>query len=122
MQRYYINSAKKLISNRDLFGQSVELNMNQNGKTLKTVIGGITSVLIQLVLLSFAFLKLRQFLGSTQDVISMEEQSTQFESIGTVTLKEANIMPYFVISKSVTLKPITITEEVAKNIVPVFQI
>ena len=43
----------KAISNQDMFGHDVKLNFNRNGHEHKTLIGGIVSILVQMVLVAF---------------------------------------------------------------------
>ena len=48
-----VNKIVKSIKNHDIFGTPVSLNFNQDGTNYKTLIGGLFSLLIKVVMILF---------------------------------------------------------------------
>ena len=55
-----LKKTKGFIKDRDMFGHAVKLNFNQKGDTHNTVIGGVGSILLNLVIYGFSAYKFWQ--------------------------------------------------------------
>ena len=53
-----VNKIVKSIKNHDIFGSPVSLNFNKDGSNYKTLIGGLFSLLIKVVMILFIIHKL----------------------------------------------------------------
>ena len=93
---------KKFIKNRDMFGHPVVLNFNRQGNTYFTSIGGILSIIMNIVLLEYCLIKLGRMIERSGDAVVAVTELTDFEDLGEVSFKDAEFMPILVLKSSFT--------------------
>ena len=84
----------KLVKKADDFGQPVSLNMNKQQK-VNTYVGGILSILMQLAVKTYLLYKLYVMFKFKSDSISSNDTLTDFETLGSKTMKDLNILIYY---------------------------
>jgi hypothetical protein len=62
-----------IITYMDIFGQGINLNINNNIKS-KTIIGGILTIIMMIFLLFMFFIMAQDVLSHTNPQISLEQQ------------------------------------------------
>ena len=75
-------SFSKRIKGYDWFGHSVKINFNKNGEDVRTIYGGIISIITRIVIYAFLVSKLKVMILREDDSISIIEENTDFEKLG----------------------------------------
>ena len=82
---------KKLVSNQDLFGHYIHLNFNRQGDSHKTLIGGLFSILVKIMMIFYIIINVRK-LVSNDDYKSLTELHTiDLHKLGIINYKSTGI-------------------------------
>jgi hypothetical protein len=90
----------KTIKNRDMFGHPISLNFNRKGDTFNTSIGGIVSILMNILLGVFCYIKFLKMVKRNGDTIIQTSDVTDFEEIGEISLEKIKFMPFVSLKSS----------------------
>jgi hypothetical protein len=77
---------KEKLTDQDYFGHVVNMNFDNKGDTHKTLVGGIISCFLKILLGIYIFMLFRKWY--------LKLNNTQFTEIGLVDLEEADDVPY----------------------------
>ena len=99
---------RSFIKNRDMFGRPIYLSFGKDGDRVNTVFGGIISIIIQIYVWYVLIFKIGCMLMKEFDTIIIYETQSNFEDIGEVSLKKANITPFIRFIDPITDKPLEI--------------
>ena len=76
-------SIRKTIKKNDMFGHSVVLNFNRQGETHKTSFGGLISIFIKIVLISYVSFKFYNMINLEDNQYSMNSMPADYNGTGT---------------------------------------
>ena len=62
-----MSSFQTYIKTHDLFGHKIELNFNKKGSSHNTLIGGVFSILIKMVMLIYIYLLVKKLVNNEDD-------------------------------------------------------
>jgi len=100
----YKKRLSQAIKNQDMFGHQVALNFNRQGNTFNTVLGGLVSVVLKVLILGFICFKtyvLVNLQGNSYVTIS---ETTDYTQGLDNTFKTVEFLPYFVVKDRLTNK------------------
>ena len=58
-----MNKLSKRIKNHDMFGHKIEFNYNKRGSSHQTIIGGICSLIIKIMILAYSFILMKKLIN-----------------------------------------------------------
>ena len=95
---------KSFFKGVDSFGHPITLNFNKKGDKYTTAFGGVVTTLINIVLayyfwVCFDVMRLRK-----GDTIEQVVDLTNYEDIGEISMKDAQVMPFIIIKDSRTFQ------------------
>ena len=90
------------IKSQDLFGHPVTLNFNQQGDTFATLLGGVVSVFIKVVLLVFLVSKVFIMISLGDNVYNMMETEASLENSEAVTVGHTKFIFFFSLNDPLT--------------------
>ena len=102
---------KQFIRGQDMFGYRVSLNFNKSGNTYKTRCGGVSSIIIKMILLFYAGLRIKALFWREENSYGYNEEPMEFDKLGEIAFNETSIVPYIQVMSTVTLKPIAFPKE-----------
>ena len=87
------------IESFDIFGHSIALNFDRKGDTHKTVIGGICSSLLVLLLLIYVCLLGRDLFMHHRDDVSLFTNGLDLKNEPAIKFKNTDTFFYFILKK-----------------------
>ena len=103
------------VRDRDMFGHHVTLNFNRKGDTYNTIIGGIASLFIKLLIFGFLAYKSYVLVSLGDNAYSSNLKQTNFEEEEAIDLASENILPFFSLNNAKNIRPIRFDlEEVSR--------
>ena len=69
-----------IIKNRDYFGKPVEIHFNKSGNTHNTIVGGVVSILVNIILGVFVWFNFRKMIFNLDDKISQSKSVINFQA------------------------------------------
>jgi hypothetical protein len=87
----------KAIKGQDIFGHKISFNFNEEGETHRTLIGGLVSLLLKLLLSLFVVFRFKRLM-LYEDNKTSSLKSVSSDDI-TVNFNETFLVPFFVLSK-----------------------
>ena len=106
----------KLIKSHDLFGHSVHLQFNQKGNTHNTVIGGIFSVFIKLVVLLYTAILFKKLIEMEGDTNGSFIEPQNFEEVGELKMNETDVIMMLNLFEANTFRPLEYDDEMKRFI------
>ena len=100
----------KFMRGYDSFGYPIILNFDKNGGTRGTVCGGFCTMIMQIFLTIILIIKFKKLLNYELNQTEYQEDTIDFETVGnngTISFKEANLMPYFTFIDKSFFNPIS---------------
>ena len=82
------------IKSFDIFGHPVTLNFNKQGDTHNTIIGGVVSIFIKVLLLMFFVERSKTMLTQGDTKITSTEKLADMSLVNDVNLQDRNILPF----------------------------
>ena len=82
------------IKDYDMFGHSVVLNFNQKGEQHKTFIGGIVSILLNILIYGYGGYKSWQLYDKQGNTLTSRQSPTNVTALGEKTYEDMQILPY----------------------------
>ena len=70
---------KSLIKGQDLFGYTVDLNFNKKGHRHNTIIGGIVSIMVKIVMVFYIAFLTNKMMGFKENIIEHVNMKQQFD-------------------------------------------
>ena len=87
----------KILKKFDIFGHQVTINFNRKGNTHNTAIGGLLSIIIQLMFLFLIIVKSDEIIKRKQINITTGSHKVDYDQTGELSMKYFNFMPFFVV-------------------------
>ena len=81
---YYMAKLKHIIKNQDLFGYTVDLNFNKAGHSHNTIIGGLISICLKLLLIVYVIYLFNKMLGYNENIIYHIGKELDLDQLGVV--------------------------------------
>ena len=80
---------------QDNYGHKVAFNFNRQGETVNTVLGGVLSIVINLLIYGYLILKLKTMIETSNNSLGARETDTTAEELGTRNFNEMDMLIYF---------------------------
>ena len=100
-------TVRKTSKDQDMFGKSVHLNFNHNGETHNTLCGGISSILLKLLICAYTIFNLWLMFTYGVNVETSSLGPAKYDDIGPKTLEETGFIPVFRMLNAKTKRPMT---------------
>ena len=71
---------QEFLKNRDLFGHPVQLNFNKKGSQHTTVVGGVVSIIVKVLMLTYVGVLMNRMIEYKDDQISSSVNILDFEN------------------------------------------
>ena len=81
---------KTFILKRDYFGHHIRLLFNDRGSSHNTIIGGLTSIIINIFMIGYVSILLKRFILFENDRVTTLNKSQDFGALGPVNFTETN--------------------------------
>ena len=83
-----------------MFGHTIKLNFDKQGDTHKTLIGGLFSMFLRLVILVYIIILWKRLLLNEADQIDTEFNMLDLETLGVVHYNQTNMTLFYALFKS----------------------
>ena len=104
----------KHITSHDLFAHPIALSFNNKGTSHKTLLGGLVSILIKLLLVFYFFILLRTLVFNQDDKNTSVISGQELEELGTVNFNETYANMFFLVFDQYNFKGVPYDENVQK--------
>jgi hypothetical protein len=100
-----------------MFGHVIHLNFNKEGDSHKTVVGGLFSCLIKVVMFIYVFINFKKMILNESDSNSMEYNLVDLDSDPVKKFQDTNFKMFHVLRKQISGKQLYLNDpDVPKNI------
>jgi len=79
----------------DNYGHQVSFNFNRQGETVNTVLGGFISIIVNILIYGYLFLRLQTMFTMGNNYLGVRQTDVTPEYLGTRSFKEMNMLFYF---------------------------
>ena len=90
---------KNFVKGCDLFGHQIKLNFNQKGDVQRTFIGGIFSIIVQLVMIAYIVKLLKRLVFTEEPSTDSVGELFKMEDVGIVSMNETSMIPFHVLKR-----------------------
>jgi hypothetical protein len=87
------------IQNQDLFGHLIAFNFDNKGSSHKTVIGGVFSIIIKLLMAAYIWLRIKKLIFLEGADTSVSELLLKVDLHGDVALEDMHLNSFYVLTK-----------------------
>ena len=94
-----MKNIKTAIKKQDLFGHVINLNFNQKGDSHKTIIGGLASILVKIIMAIYIYLSFEKLIFKLDDKNSTDYGLMDLTELGQISYNTTDIFNFYVLRK-----------------------